>query len=334
MTIKFNTRKIIWARSGNMCAYPDCRRSLVTEDTSIVGEEAHIIGKRSTGPRGESEIPEEILNHENNLILLCPEHHKIVDDHPLKYRPELLREYKVKHEEWVKQNLIFDKIKEGNDQCYADYIDTFIQLANIDSWQDWTYDVFYNRPSILSGTLKNLKQLLEFIMNRVWFGRYPDLERGFNNFKEVTSDFISLFEMHIYWPKNMEGIEFSNEKIIRTAKFYQDYGQEKVRYSNALKMYKYHTEFLQDLIIEMTRSVNYLFDMVRKYLFAGFRISEGIVRINFGHSWGNSWKNLRVEYKENEKTMLYPGAKEFAKIRADRNYSIGKGYDEEYFKYF
>jgi hypothetical protein len=56
MAITDRTRKILWERSGNLCAY--CRRSLVEDGTSpdgeaVVGDECHIIGEKPGAARGE-----------------------------------------------------------------------------------------------------------------------------------------------------------------------------------------------------------------------------------------------------------------------------------------
>lgn len=344
MSIELKTHKIIWGSSGNMCAFPDCKRKLLINDgsydTSVVGQEAHIISKGKNGPRGDSELPLELRDKSDNIILLCADHHKIIDDHPERYTIEMLREFKANHLNWVSQNLSVDKVKERDELAYAGYVDTFIQLAEIDSWTDWTYYAFSNSTSILYGNLRKLKELLEFITNRIWFKRYPELENAFQNFKSITSDFISLFERYMYRKQDREELMdyvykpvVDDEKIIRTSKFYQNSEGDQLKYGKALERYKYHNELLQDLILEMTRAVNHLFDMVRMYLFPAFRIKEGIVAVNFGYSWGNAWENSRVEYQKNEVMTLYPGVRKFAEIRAQRNYAIGSGIDEDYFKY-
>jgi len=55
MSIKDRTRKILWGRSGNRCAY--CRRVLVEDgtdlsDESVVGDECHMIHQRGLDPSG------------------------------------------------------------------------------------------------------------------------------------------------------------------------------------------------------------------------------------------------------------------------------------------
>ncbi len=66
--------------------------------------ECHIVARRPGGPRSGNISSREIDAY-RNLILLCPTHHKEVDDQPHEYTIEALREIKRKHEEWVDETL-------------------------------------------------------------------------------------------------------------------------------------------------------------------------------------------------------------------------------------
>jgi len=95
--------KILLLRSGGRCAFPGCSKLLVQDgqngdDPSIIGEMAHIVAEKREGPRGKHELSDEERNGHRNLILLCRDHHKIVDDQPLTYSIPVLREMKVVHE--------------------------------------------------------------------------------------------------------------------------------------------------------------------------------------------------------------------------------------------
>ena len=106
MAISEKTRKILWARSGNRCAF--CRIELVQGESSqisVVGDECHIIARSLDGPRGVPYISEEDIDSYSNLILLCKVHHKIIDDQPEKYTVNVLKKMKVDHVLWVKEKL-------------------------------------------------------------------------------------------------------------------------------------------------------------------------------------------------------------------------------------
>jgi hypothetical protein len=124
MAISLKTHKMIWGRSGNMCAFPDCKKTLVvdetsTDDPSVIGEEAHIIAQKEDGPRGVSPLTMEQRDKYENLILLCSIHHKVVDDQEKEYTVDRLKDFKTKHETWIKENLKVDNKKIKDDEVYA-----------------------------------------------------------------------------------------------------------------------------------------------------------------------------------------------------------------------
>ena len=91
MSITDKTRKLLWGQSGNRCAY--CRTLLTMDKTafddhSIVGDECHIVSRAKDGIRWEENL--EDLDSYENLILLCKNHHKLVDDQPNFYSKNVL----------------------------------------------------------------------------------------------------------------------------------------------------------------------------------------------------------------------------------------------------
>lgn len=98
-------RKLLWARSGGLCAI--CKGSLTEDATDVdpavvIGMEAHIVSDRPEGPRHRSLEPEKV-DDPDNLILLCPSHHTVVDKQDSHYSEERLRRIKLEHEQWVRQ---------------------------------------------------------------------------------------------------------------------------------------------------------------------------------------------------------------------------------------
>lgn len=108
MAISDKTRKVLWGRSGNRCAI--CRKELVLEaisldDRSVVGEECHIVSGQENGPRFDEKYPKDRTDAYDNLILLCRNHHKMVDDQYETYTVDLLCQIKTNHEKWVSERL-------------------------------------------------------------------------------------------------------------------------------------------------------------------------------------------------------------------------------------
>lgn len=106
MAIADKTRKLLWARSHNMCAM--CRKPL-TEDAQtadlpalILGQEAHIIARSEDGPRGRDGDRSDLDGYDN-LILLCADDHTRIDAQPDVYPVQFLRNAKRAHEKWAAQ---------------------------------------------------------------------------------------------------------------------------------------------------------------------------------------------------------------------------------------
>lgn len=109
MAASNQAKLIVWTKAAGRCSFPDCRLQLVldTEPSNgiPVGEIAHIVAEQVDGPRGNHVLAGEHRNQPPNLILLCPNHHTEVDKAPQTYSIERLREFKLRHENWVRQSL-------------------------------------------------------------------------------------------------------------------------------------------------------------------------------------------------------------------------------------
>ncbi len=109
MLIAKKDLKILWARSAGRCSFRECEQKLILEDSEtsnqIIGEVAHIIAKSEKGPRGTPNLTPDFLNSYENLILLCPNHHRLIDSFPEKYEAEILKEMKYNHKIRIRESL-------------------------------------------------------------------------------------------------------------------------------------------------------------------------------------------------------------------------------------
>lgn len=87
-----------------MCNKPLYRDGLTMQDVNL-SEYAHIIADSEKGPRGNKKLSKELAKTPSNLILLCKDHHKVIDDAGgvKKYGVELLRNLKKEHEKRIEQ---------------------------------------------------------------------------------------------------------------------------------------------------------------------------------------------------------------------------------------
>ena len=118
MSISEKSRKTLWARSGNRCAI--CRIELVAEkddnDVNLnLGEECHIISSKTKGPRHKRNYLD-YYDAYSNLILLCRNHHRMIDEQHETYSEKLLHKIKNNREKWVKSTI--DKAAKGDSKDY------------------------------------------------------------------------------------------------------------------------------------------------------------------------------------------------------------------------
>jgi len=92
--------KVLWGRAANRCA--NCRIELtLTGSATTIGEMAHIVGRSVDGPRGDSQLPLTERDRYDNLILLCPTHHREIDKDAASWSVDRLLQLKEQHEAWV-----------------------------------------------------------------------------------------------------------------------------------------------------------------------------------------------------------------------------------------
>jgi hypothetical protein len=95
--------KALIANSGGVCAFPGCNQRFVEpgndlDDAAFLGEMAHIVGDSHQGPRGDFPMSDDDRDKHTNLVLLCGDHHKVIDSQPRTYSVSVLRRMKEDHE--------------------------------------------------------------------------------------------------------------------------------------------------------------------------------------------------------------------------------------------
>lgn len=104
-TYSLTVIKALFARSGNLCAIPGCQETLVRDDGDgepySFGDIAHIHDYRSSSVRRRNWEIWEDPSDENNLLLVCPNHHREIDRNSGQYPVWKLRMLKSAHERIV-----------------------------------------------------------------------------------------------------------------------------------------------------------------------------------------------------------------------------------------
>jgi len=98
---------MLWGKAAGRCQFSGCNKALwksgVTKEQVNIAQNAHIWAFSSDGPRGNEKIEPELLNNFDNLMLVCHECHRLIDQDIAgeKYTVELLQAMKDQHEQRI-----------------------------------------------------------------------------------------------------------------------------------------------------------------------------------------------------------------------------------------
>ena len=91
------TIKKLFAFSGNTCAFPKCREPLYSNGV-LIGEVCHIKSEKPGAARYNPSLTDADRHSYDNIILLCANHHTVIDKDEKTYTVERLVGMKREHE--------------------------------------------------------------------------------------------------------------------------------------------------------------------------------------------------------------------------------------------
>lgn len=335
MSISTKTHKMLWGRSGNRCAMPNCRRLLyedetLTDDASLVGEEAHIVARSVDGPRGVSPLTTDERDKYDNLVLMCSIHHKQIDDQPNEFTVEKLHVIKQVHLDWVETSLNPNIDRQKDDEQYATYVDKWIELAGVMEWRNWTsFLLSAGQPQIWVSQYNNLKTLNEYLLSRVWPKRYFTLEHAFINFRVILNDFFLVFDKYKEIIGDGDNAMYQVEKIYKRLNRWNDN-----EYRRLGSTFDYNVDLVQDLVLELTRAANYVCSEIRRSIIPSFRIAEGLLLVESGPNMQLHYTTIKCEYASMDlEAFKYKGLRNLMEARENWDWHFGKGVNEDYFPF-
>ncbi len=268
MSISVQSRKILWGRSGNRCAFPGCNEELHQtvgdNGSTLIGMECHIEAQSANGPRFNKDLAGKEIDDFENLILLCPNHHKIIDDNPEEYTVKRLKEMKQDHENRVR-NALSDK-SEFDDLYYESIVYYIDMMLEFDNWDAWTsYILSADGPTLSEEMIESIESIKHYILSRVWLGKYSDLEEAIKNLRIILIDLLKVFDRHSGQKRNW----YFTEKYYRVRPYDAQMSKK------LLEDYQQHVLLVYNLTFEMTRAANRICDLMRKNIDHGYRLAEG-----------------------------------------------------------
>jgi cold shock CspA family protein len=97
MAVSNPSLKKLFSLSSNRCAFPNCYHLLV-EDNRIVADVCHIKAQNTDGKRYDPLQTDAERDAIDNLIILCPTHHRIVDSDEKNFDVATMLDMKRRHE--------------------------------------------------------------------------------------------------------------------------------------------------------------------------------------------------------------------------------------------
>lgn len=208
MAITSKSIKLLWANSAGICSFPDCNEKLSVEEAAevapyTIGEMAHIKGNKPGSNRYDDEQSADERDSYENLILLCPTHHTLIDkaENEVKYSVDILHEMKIVHEKSISNRLSvikFENVEELKDRisvCMAESHQAWVQYgpASDNARQNPNSDQIYAlwtsvRLSVIVPNNREIVRILR--VNRNLFNRTE---------QRLISKFIQHAENYEQW---------------------------------------------------------------------------------------------------------------------------------------
>lgn len=185
MSIPVTDIKILWANAAGRCSMPLCRAQLTEISNTmlsgavIFGENCHIVGESIDGPRGQVPMAEGERNRYPNLILLCSNHHKMIDSDVTAWPVQKLQEIKKQHENWVQSSL--QQQQSLHLRVYQSIVIKISNFLHFDTWDGISDHAIRNLAYIpwISGIYDtNLE-----VSRANWNQSIPDLENSIFNLR-------------------------------------------------------------------------------------------------------------------------------------------------------
>jgi hypothetical protein len=263
-------------------------------------------------------MPEAERDAYENLILLCLEHHKIVDDDPAFWTIDELRKMKRVHEARVdKAMTIDDRRSLARDVQYALILDEWVKQSRLDEWHLWTNSLLEPSPCIHAETAKDLYSLNAWLFARVWPGDFAELENALKNFSRVLTDLCMAIR---------NTLEPAGGDMLRRIPLYKKRIVD--NYDELLAVNMWVVDVLHDLVFELTRAANLVANRTRAQVDPMFRFVDGLAVIDRGGPTLEIFRYAPI-YSAAEITKGgYEGLRDFLVARTSRGDWCGDGIDE------
>lgn len=259
MGVKTKDIKILWSKSAGRCSMPDCRLCLVAESSDavpsknvLVGENCHIVGEKETSPRGRSMLTDDERSRYPNLILLCRNHHKVIDDDEHEWPIERLHQIKADHEIWVETALTMNI--SVDEKWYSNLINAITDNLYLFSWE-WLSDNIL-RDIVPQQFICGVSSIDSYLFKAIYPHKYPELEASMDNLIKRARQYTDHYTSNSF-------LDTGNNH--RPIKFYKEEYPNPNYHSDLADYNKWNVKCTR-LIFNITVALNIYAEQVRKHV--------------------------------------------------------------------
>lgn len=204
------TLNLLFALSGNQCAFPECTNKLFNHKNKLIANVCHIESALEGGERFNPNGNNEQRRQFDNLLALCLEHHVETNDEQL-FKTEDLRTMKATHEQRFKG--IFSPNSEQIDNAYE--VEVKNSLIRIED----------STKRIETGVEENINQVLQL---HAKFDQFLNLRRETASASQVGYD-AKLDEIFLYRSNGRPQTAIEHFQSLRKTDWNQMDDREKYR---------------------------------------------------------------------------------------------------------
>lgn len=210
MSVSYIPEKVktrLWGKAAGRCQYDGCNKPLwldsLTKAEFNTAYIAHVIADNPGGPRGDVDLSEKLKADISNLMLMCDEHHRLIDRENVEGHPvERLHEMKLKHEGRIE---LLTSLMENKRSYLLLYGANVGRHSAAVSWKKATQAMLPNwypaeKPAI-ELSLKN-SSFQDYEKN-YWIIEQENLHRKFNQFvtPRLTAGHVDHFSIFALAPQ-------------------------------------------------------------------------------------------------------------------------------------
>jgi hypothetical protein len=183
--IKDSTQNMLWGIAAGKCQFSGCNKKLwqseITKEQVNIAQKAHIWAFSVDGPRGNKGIDAEDINDLSNLMLVCHQCHKLIDEdkHGVKYSVDLLLNMKRQHEKRIELATSIPPNKQSHILLYGAKVGEHNSPLNYRVATDAIFPEFYPAES-KAFELGMVGSVFEDNESEFWNLERINLERKFN----------------------------------------------------------------------------------------------------------------------------------------------------------